>query len=93
MCYRFVGWTGRSDSWCRCRCSSRWNRSKKIDSGFSNEYLAMLKNKMEPGNSGIVTLVETERVQELITAMKSVGGQIYQQKINDDIISELAPHD
>ena len=53
----------------------------------------MLKNKMEPGNSGIVTLVETERVQELITAMKSVGGQIYQQKINDDIISELAPHD
>ena len=51
----------------------------------------MLKNKMEPGNSGIVTLVETERVQELITAMKSVGGQIYQQKINDDIISELAP--
>lgn len=64
--------------------------AKKIDRGFSNEYLIKLEKKIKPGSSGIVTLVETDNAQELINAMKSFSGQVFQQKINDDFISELA---
>jgi uncharacterized membrane protein/sporulation protein YlmC with PRC-barrel domain len=64
--------------------------AKKIDLGFSNEYLAKLEKEMIPGSSVIVTLVETDKAQDLITAMKSFNGQLYQQKVNEEIISELA---
>ena len=64
--------------------------AKKIDRGFSNEYLIKLEKEMKPGSSGIVTFVENDKAKELITAMKSFNGQVYQQKINDDIISDIA---
>jgi uncharacterized membrane protein len=63
--------------------------AKKIDRGFSNDYLNMLKEKMRPGSSGIVTLVESRHIQTLIDEMEAFGGQTYQQKITDGIVQEL----
>ena len=63
--------------------------AKKIDRGFTNDYLSMLKERMKPGSSGIVTLVESNHVPTLITEMEAFGGQTYQQKITDGIVSEL----
>ena len=45
---------------------------------------------MAPGISGIVILVETGKVQDSITAMKLYKGQLYRQKVNEDIVSESA---
>ena len=64
--------------------------AKKIDRGFSNDYLEMLEEKMKPGSSGIVALVESSQVQDLIAEMESFDGQVHQQKITDGIVSELA---
>lgn len=63
--------------------------AKRIDRGFSNDYLAMLEEKMKPGSSGIVTLLESSHIQTLIAEMEPFGGQVYQQKITDGIVSEL----
>ena len=63
--------------------------AKKIDRGFSNDYLTMLEEKMKPNSSAIVTLVESGQVQNLVSEMESFNGQIYQQKITDGIVSEL----
>jgi uncharacterized membrane protein/sporulation protein YlmC with PRC-barrel domain len=63
--------------------------AKRIDRGFSNDYLAMLKDRMQPGSSGIVTLVESSHIQSLIAEMELFGGQTFQQKITDGIVSEL----
>ncbi len=63
--------------------------AKKIDRGFSNDYLAMLEDKMKPGSSGIVTLIESGQAQMFIAEMEKFGGQVYQQKITDGIVSEL----
>jgi len=63
--------------------------AKKIDRGFSNDYLSMLESKMKPGSSGLLTLVESSVVTELIEELKNFGGQIYQQKVTDDVISEF----
>jgi len=64
--------------------------AKKIDRGFSNDYLAMIEEKMKPGSSGIVTLVESSKAQIVITEMETFNGKVYQQKITDGIVSELA---
>jgi uncharacterized membrane protein len=63
--------------------------AKGIDRGFSNDYLTMLKDRMKPGSSGIVTLVESNHISSLIAELEPFGGQAYQQKITDDIVSEL----
>jgi uncharacterized membrane protein/sporulation protein YlmC with PRC-barrel domain len=63
--------------------------AKKIDLGFSTEYLAKLEEKLKPGSSGIVTLVKSDKVQDLIAEMKPFNGKIYQQKISDEIVSAL----
>ena len=44
---------------------------------------------MKPGSSGIVTLLESKQVQTLISEMADFGGEIYQQKITDGIVSEM----
>jgi len=63
--------------------------AKKIDRGFSNEYLAMLEEKMPPASSGLLTLVEGSQVDALIAELESFGGQVYRQKITDGIVSDL----
>ena len=63
--------------------------AKKIDRGFSNDYLEFLEEKMKPGRSGIVTLLESSQTQTVISEMAVLGGQVYQQKITDGIVSEL----
>ncbi len=63
--------------------------AKKIDRGFSNDYLKMLEGKMKPGSSGLLTLVEGSQVQIFIDEMQSFGGQVFQQKVTDGIVSEL----
>lgn len=63
--------------------------AKKIDRGFSKDYLGMLEEKMKPSSSGIVTLVENSQVQTLISEMNAFEGQVYQQKITDGIVSDL----
>jgi uncharacterized membrane protein/sporulation protein YlmC with PRC-barrel domain len=64
--------------------------AQKIDRGFSNDYLSMLESKMKPGSSGLLTLVESSLVPNLIEELKTFGGQIYQQKVTDGVISDLA---
>ncbi len=63
--------------------------AKKIDRGFSNDYLTTLEEKMKPGSSGIVTLLESSQIQTLISEMASLGGELYQQKITDGLVSDL----
>ena len=63
--------------------------AKQIDRGFSNDYLAMLEEKMQPNSSGIVTLVDSSHIPTLIAEMETYGGHVYQQKITDGIVLDL----
>jgi uncharacterized membrane protein/sporulation protein YlmC with PRC-barrel domain len=63
--------------------------AQKIDSGFSNDYLNMLESRMKPGSSGLLTLVESRVVPDLIEELSSFGGRLHQQKVTDEVISDL----
>jgi uncharacterized membrane protein/sporulation protein YlmC with PRC-barrel domain len=63
--------------------------ARQIDRGFSDDYLAMLKDKLKPDASGIVVLVESTSVQTLIDELRSFGGETYQQKITDGLVTDL----
>jgi uncharacterized membrane protein/sporulation protein YlmC with PRC-barrel domain len=63
--------------------------AKKIDRGFSSDYLEFLEEKMKPGKSSIVTLLESTHIDLLISKMVDFGGHLYHHKITDEVISEL----
>ena len=64
--------------------------AKKIDLGFSNEYLEKLESEMQLGNSALVTLAENSSVPKITVALEKFGGKLIQQKVTDDVIAAIA---
>jgi uncharacterized membrane protein/sporulation protein YlmC with PRC-barrel domain len=62
----------------------------KIDRGFSDRYLDKLQSMMQPGNSALITMVEASLVEKVTTALAELNGEVIEQKLTDDVISQVA---
>jgi uncharacterized membrane protein/sporulation protein YlmC with PRC-barrel domain len=64
--------------------------SKRIDMGFSNKYLQDILDKLQPGSSALVALVEQKWAGDVAKALSQyVGGQLFRQALPDEIVAEL----
>lgn len=61
----------------------------KIDRGFSDKYLQELQAGLQPGSSALVTMVEEQLVAKVVEALADLNGQLVQQRLTDDIVSQL----
>jgi uncharacterized membrane protein/sporulation protein YlmC with PRC-barrel domain len=67
--------------------------AKRVDMGFSNEYLRDVQDKLQPGSSALVALVEHEWAGSMVEALDHfVGGQIFRQALPDEMVAELIAH-
>jgi uncharacterized membrane protein len=64
--------------------------AKRIDMGFSNKYLQEIQDKLQPGTSALVALLEHEGAKNLAEDLSSfVGGQLYRQALPDEVVAEM----
>lgn len=62
---------------------------KWIDMGFSNEFLAGLQDRLQPGSAALIVLVETEWAVKVSEALADREGMILQQPLTDRLVKEL----
>lgn len=62
----------------------------KIDRGFSDTYLDRLQSTLQPGSSALVTMVEASLVEKVTTTLAKFDGEVVEQKLTDDVISQFA---
>jgi uncharacterized membrane protein/sporulation protein YlmC with PRC-barrel domain len=64
--------------------------AKRVDMGFSNKYLQDVQDKLQPGSSALVALVEHQWASSVVEALSDfVGGQLFRQALPDEIVAEL----
>ncbi|HXV98412.1 MAG TPA: DUF1269 domain-containing protein [Anaerolineae bacterium] len=64
--------------------------AKRVDMGFSNQYLRDVQDKLQPGSSALVALVEHEGASSVVEVLSDfVGGQLFRQALPDEIVAEL----
>lgn len=63
----------------------------KIDAGFSQAFLTGLLNRLKPGTSALVVLVEDEWMEPLSEAWAGLEGTVFQQTLSDQLVQELLP--
>jgi uncharacterized membrane protein len=62
---------------------------KWIDMGFSDKFLAGLQERLQPGKSALVLLVETEWAATVSEALADREGIILQQTLTDELVQQL----
>jgi len=60
-----------------------------VDRGFDDTFLKSLAERMQPGRSGLLLIVQSEWRVPLHEALKGRGGIILQQELTDRLIAEL----
>jgi uncharacterized membrane protein/sporulation protein YlmC with PRC-barrel domain len=60
--------------------------AKRIDMGFSDEFLANLQKYLQPGSSALIVLVEHEMAAQLSDALAGEEGVIVQQTLTDRLV-------
>jgi uncharacterized membrane protein len=64
--------------------------AKRVDSGFSNKYLQDIQDKLQPGSSALVALIEHKWASSVAEDLSQlVGGQLFRQALPDEIVAEL----
>lgn len=63
--------------------------ARKIDMGFSDEFLNKLQEELQPGKSALIVVVEHEMIEDLSYALSDVEGLHFNQEITDELINEL----
>lgn len=63
--------------------------AKKIDMGFSDEFLETFQERLQPGNSALIILVEHESAGVLSEAWADEGGIIVRQSLTDEMVERL----
>ncbi len=63
--------------------------AKKIDMGFSGEFLETFQERLQPGNSALIVLVEHESAEVLSEAWAEEEGVILQQALTDEMVERL----
>ena len=63
--------------------------AKRIDMGFSNEFLTGLQERLQPGTSALVLLVEHGSAVKLSQSLAEDKGVLLQQTLSDKLVEEL----
>ena len=63
--------------------------ARKIDMGFSDEFLKRLEEELQPGKSALIAVVEHAMVEDLSHALSGMKGFHFNQAITDELINEL----
>lgn len=63
--------------------------ARKIDMGFSNDFLQKIEDELQPGKSALIVLVEHEIKQELSAALADIEGLYFNEQITDEVVEEL----
>jgi uncharacterized membrane protein len=63
--------------------------ARKIDMGFSNDFLDKVQEELQPGKSALIVVVEHEMVEDLSSALSDLEGLHFNQEITDEFINEL----
>jgi uncharacterized membrane protein len=63
--------------------------AKRIDMGFSEEFLTGLQERLQPGTSALILLVEHGSTVKLSEALAKDEGVMFQQTLTDELIEEL----
>jgi uncharacterized membrane protein len=64
--------------------------AKRVDMGFSDKYLRDVQDKLQPGSSALVALVEHQWRSSAVEVLSHfVGGQLFRQALPDEIVAEL----
>jgi uncharacterized membrane protein len=56
---------------------------------LSEEYLAELWARLQPGGSALVLLLETKRVKETLDLLATLRGRVWQQVLSDHLVAEF----
>ncbi len=64
--------------------AARW-----LDMGFSDDFLTGLQERLEPGTSALILLVEHGSVVKLPESLAGDKGVMFQQTLTDEIVKEL----
>jgi uncharacterized membrane protein len=67
--------------------------ARKLDFGFSDEFLENLQEHLQPGRSALVVLVEDEWRVSLSESLKDDKGVIVQQTLSDELVKQLLEAD
>jgi uncharacterized membrane protein len=67
--------------------------SKRIDAGLSDEFLKNLQDRLQPGTSALIVLVENEWVDSLAEAWKDMDGVVFQHTLSDQLVADLIAAD
>lgn len=63
--------------------------AKWIDMGFSDSFLVGLQERLQPGSSALILLVEHEWAKGLADALADTGGTFFQQSLTDGLVAQL----
>jgi uncharacterized membrane protein len=64
--------------------------AQAVSLGFPEEYLTAPQASFQPGGSALVTLLETERVQEILDLLATFQGRVWQQALEGDLLVRFA---
>jgi uncharacterized membrane protein/sporulation protein YlmC with PRC-barrel domain len=63
--------------------------AKKIDLGFSDEFLETFQQRLQPGNSALIVLVEGKSIEQVTQAWAEEEGIILRQALTDEMVEKL----
>jgi len=63
--------------------------AKRIDTGFSDEFLATFQERLQPGSSALIVLVERESAEVLSEAWADQEGVILREALTDEMVEHL----
>ena len=63
--------------------------ARQVDMGFSDKFLAEIKDVLKPASSALLLLVEAEWVEPLVEAMTPFQGKILRHTLRSDLVSQI----
>jgi len=63
--------------------------ARKVDMGFSDDFLNKLQEELQPGKSALIIVVEHEMIEDLSHTLSDLEGLHFNQEITDELINEI----
>jgi uncharacterized membrane protein len=63
--------------------------ARKVDMGFSDEFLNQVKGGLQPDSSLILALVEETWVERVVATLETQGGKLIRHAVKSEIVSQL----
>jgi uncharacterized membrane protein len=63
--------------------------AKKIDTGFSQEFIETFQERLQPGNSALIVVIEHDAADKLAEAWADVEGILVREALTDAMVEQL----